>query len=195
MTVELSPVVAGLLGVWLATLSFVVLLVVRQMALLTARLDAGNVTIALDEDGLDIGFPVPSDVVEAVPEVREGPAYVLLLSSNCGPCRELLPQLREQDFDFPVVALVPGSRNSAGDLARSLPDTIRVVRDPAASTIATALKIRSTPFVIEAESATVTGKAYLRDTSNLVNLMEARKTSDAAEIAARAKGARESANG
>lgn len=192
--VELPAVAVSLLAVWVAMLSVVVLLAVRQIALLTARLDSGNVTMALDEDGLDVGFPVPPEAAQALPEATAGPAYVLLLSSNCGPCRELVPQLHDREFEFPLVALIPGRKNSVTDLVKSLPPGIRVVTDPAATDVATALQIRSTPFVLEVESGTVTGKAYLRDTSNLFNLMEARKTSDAAEVAARAKGAREGAS-
>lgn len=65
------------------------------------------------------------------------------------------------------------------------PGVVAIIRDPDATAVAEALGVAVTPFAIEVESRVVTGKAYLRDVSDLVRLRDAREVSDAAEIAER----------
>jgi len=91
---------------WLGVLTFVVMLLVRQVGLLTVRVTMATQAMSLDDDGPDIGSSLPEDVAELMPE-RER-AYLLLISAGCEPCRELVAELDGHRFEQKMVALVPG---------------------------------------------------------------------------------------
>jgi hypothetical protein len=163
--------------VWLAVLTLVVILLVRQIGLLTVRLSVvGRQAPDLHNDGPEVGSSVPEEVASALPEVRSERACVVLISAGCTPCRELAAGVRRHDFELTVVALVPGHEELADELAALLPPGVRVVRDPEAHTLAQALTISSTPFAVEVERGVVTKKAYLFDgASDLIKFVEADK--------------------
>jgi hypothetical protein len=144
---------------WLGVLTFVVVLLVRQIGLLTVRLSMATQAISLDDDGPEIGSSLPEDVAEVMPE--EEPAYLLLISASCEPCRELVGELEGHRFEQSLVALVPGRQEQAGELAALLPPGVRAVFDPEATQLAESLDLESTPFVLEVESGTVTRKVHL----------------------------------
>jgi len=169
-----------LLSLWLGALTLAVLLLIRQIGLITVRLDVAR---SGRDDGLGIGDRVPTQVLAALPELEHGLVYLLFLSPSCGPCLEIVPELGSQDFEAPVIALFGGRDEMADDFEATFPSEIRTMRDPIASEVADTLKIRSTPFAIEIETGIVTGKTYMREAADLVRLMAARETSEAAEIA------------
>jgi hypothetical protein len=162
-----------LVCIWLGVLTLVVVLLVRQIGLLTVRLSVVGQGLSLDNDGPDVGSSIPDDVASALPDVEEDRAYVLLISAGCIPCRELVANLGEHRFEQEILALVPGREEQASELAALLPPGIRVVLDPEATRLAEALKLESTPFVLEVERGTVTRKAYLHEgASDLVGFVE-----------------------
>lgn len=162
--------------VWLGVLTIVMVLVVRQISLLTARLDSRIATpVDMDNDGLSIGEEVHESVKELIPETQEELTYVLVLSSTCSPCREIAPQLANYPRSAATVALVAGSPELATGLAEMLPPDLRVLRDPDAAAIAKLLRVESAPFALEVECGVITGKAYLHDASEFRNLMNARR--------------------
>ena len=144
---------------WLGVLTFVVVLLVRQVGLLTVRLTMATQTMSLDEDGPEIGSALPEDVAEVMPE--EEPAYLLLISAGCDPCRELVAELDGHRFEQSVVALVPGRQEQASELAGLLPPGVQTLLDPQATLLAESLDLDSTPFVLEVESGTVTRKIHI----------------------------------
>jgi hypothetical protein len=144
---------------WLGVLTFVVMLLVRQIGLLTVRLSMAMQTTSLDDDGPEIGSRLPEDVAEVMPEGER--AYLLLISAGCDPCRELVAELDGHRFEQEVVALVPGRQEQAGELAALLPPGIRVVLDPEATQLADSLDLESTPFALEVESGTVSRKVHV----------------------------------
>jgi hypothetical protein len=144
---------------WLGVLTFVVVLLVRQVGLLTVRLSMATQTMSLDDDGPEIGSTLPEDVAEVMPE--EEPAYLLLISAGCDPCRELVAELDGHRFEQSVVALVPGRQEQASELAALLPPGIRTLFDPEATQLTESLDLESTPFALEIESGTVTRKIHL----------------------------------
>ena len=144
---------------WLGVLTFVVMLLVRQVGLLTVRVTMATQAMSLDEDGPDIGSSLPEDVAEVMPE-RER-AYLLLISAGCEPCRELVAELDGHRFEQKMVALVPGHQEQAAELAALLPPEIRVVLDPEATQLAESLDLESTPFALEIEGSTVISKVHL----------------------------------
>ncbi|MDQ3863564.1 MAG: hypothetical protein M3317_08710 [Actinomycetota bacterium] len=144
---------------WLGVLTFVVMLLVRQVGLLSVRLSMATQTTSLDDDGPEIGSSLPEDVAEVMPEGE--PSYLLLISAGCEPCRELVADLATQRFEQGVVALVPGHQEQAGELAALLPPGIKVVLDPEATQLAESMDLESTPFALEVERGTVTRKVHL----------------------------------
>jgi hypothetical protein len=162
-----------LVCIWLGVLTLVAVLLVRQVGLLTVRLSVTGGASSLDNDGPEVGSSVPEDVASVLSDLEEERAYLLLVSSTCTPCWELVADLDEHPFEQKIVALVPGHEERAGQLASLLPSTMRVVLDPEATRLAGALQLESTPFVLEVEYGTVTRKAYLHEgASDLVAFVE-----------------------
>ena len=155
----LAIVALVLACVWLGLLTFVVVLLVRQVGLLTVRLSMATQAISLDDDGPEVGSTLPEDVAEVVPDGER--AYLLLISASCEPCRELVVELDGHQFEQSVVALVPGRQEQASELAALLPPGVRVVVDPEATQLAESLDLESTPFAIAVEGGTVTSKVHL----------------------------------
>ncbi len=162
-----------LVCMWLGVLTLVVVLLVRQIGLLTVRLSVAGQATSLDNDGPEIGSRVPEDVAVVLPDQAEEHAYLLLISSTCLPCWELATDLAEHRFEQKIVALVPGHEERAGELAALLPSSMRVVLDPEATRLAGALQLESTPFALEIERGAVTRKAYLHEgASDLIAFVE-----------------------
>ena len=162
-----------LVCIWLGVLTLVVVLLVRQIGLLTVRLSVAGEATPLDNDGPEIGSSVPEDVAVVLRDQAEEHAYLLLVSSTCTPCWELVADLGGRRFEQKIVALVPGHGEKAGELAALLPSGIQVVLDPEATRLAGALQLESTPFVLEVDHRTVTRKAYLHEgASDLIAFVE-----------------------
>ena len=151
--------------VWLGVLTLVVVLLVRQIGLLTVRLSVASQAFSLDNDGPEVGSSLPEEVTSVVPELMEERSYLLLISSSCTPCRELVSDLQgEQRFEEQkIVALVPGHEDQAREMAALLPSGIRVVLDPDAARVAGAIDLESTPFAVEVERGMVARKAFLHE--------------------------------
>ena len=162
-----------LVCIWLGALTLVVVLLVRQIGLLTVRLSIASQTLSLDEDGPEVGDRLPEDVAAVLPDQEEERAYLLLISAGCDPCRELVADLGGHRFEEKIVALVPGREEQASELAALLPSGIQVVLDPKAAMLADSLELESTPFAIEVEGGTVTRKAHLHGgASALIEFVE-----------------------
>ncbi|HEX2296417.1 MAG TPA: hypothetical protein VHN37_14060 [Actinomycetota bacterium] len=182
-TPELVTVVV--VALWLAVLSFVVLLLVRQLGLLTVLVRQGGPPTVMDYDGLEVGEKVPDDVLATLP-LNGKPSYVLLLSTTCGPCRELAADLSGTDLGAPLIALISGSDELADAMVDMLPKNLHVVRDPEATAVAKSLRINSSPFALELETGTVTGKSYVNTRDDLLRLVNARQ--DQKELVAHGNG-------
>ena len=160
--------------IWLGVLTLVVVLLVRQIGLLTVRLSVAGDTISLDDDGPEVGSSIPEDVASVLPNRGKERAFLLLISSSCTPCRELVADLQgEHSFEQKIVALVPGPEEQARELAALLSSGMRAVLDPEATRLAEALDLESTPFALEVERGTVTRKAFLHEgASELIEFVE-----------------------
>ena len=167
-----------LVCIWLGVLTLVVVLLVRQIGLLTVRLSVASQAFSLDNDGPEVGSSLPEEVTSVVPELMEERAFLLLISSSCTPCRELVADLEgEHRFEQKIVALVPGHEEPAREMAALLPSGIRVVLDPEAARVAEALDLESTPFALEVERGMVTRKAFLHEgAADLVAFVESGST-------------------
>lgn len=173
----------GSVGVWLLALTVLLVLTVRQFALLTVRLDTlgqhatdppqGEDYDVLN-DGLPVGARVPAEVLEAIPDAMDGTVYVLLISALCRSCRLLAADIedRRQSFTAPFVALVPGPAAVAREIVAMLPPGTRAIHDPVAGTLAqTHLAVRSTPFLLRVERGTLTAKSFVGSVADLAGFM------------------------
>jgi hypothetical protein len=158
------------LAVWLAVLTLVVLLLVRQVSLLTVRyaLPAGRVDV--DADGVEVGTPLPAAVAALFPADVQERGSVIALSAGCVPCIEVVARLKSVKIHWPCVAIVSGPQEEAAELARLLPPEVEHVLDPIAGRIASALELRSAPFAIAVTNGVVAGKRYLREARDLAAL-------------------------
>jgi len=164
-------------------LTLVVVLLVRQVGLLSVRLSSVGRVPSLNEDRPEIGSNIPEEVAAELPELEGKRVYLLLISATCTPCRELVADIGEHYFEQTVTALIPGPEEAVEEFTRVLPPHgIRVVLDPEATRLAQALKIQSTPFALEVEYETITRKAYLYGGgSELVEFVENEAPSTKAE--------------
>lgn len=160
--VEVAAVVVT--GVWLGVLTLVMVLVVRQIALLTARVDHAAVfgpptKLAPEDEGPKIGSRIEGTVLRLIPELGAPSAHLLLLSASCSPCREFADLRGEHlPVDRPVVVLVPGRAELADGIERMLPVTVTTVRDPEATEIAQLLRMQTVPSAITIANGVVTAK-------------------------------------
>jgi hypothetical protein len=177
------------IAAWLGVLTLASLLLVRQVGLLTVRLNfAGQDT----DDGLPIGTPLPAEVTSRLPELDQELAYLLFVAPTCGPCVDLVRQLAESESNghnrngiggHRTLAFLPGADDRAEELASRVPVGMRKVRDPDATSVAKALHVRTTPFALQVERGIIAGKARVKDAAELQSFIETYAVSDAAEIA------------
>jgi hypothetical protein len=168
-------------GVWLAVLTLLAVLTVRQVGLLTVRLDRMTEDTSGADDGLEVGAAVPAEVTAAVPGLDGQPGYLLVISAGCEPCRELAGDLEGETLDARVVALLTGESDIAGEMAALFPPQVELVRDPHAASALRGLEVQTTPFVFEVDDGQITGKSVLRGADDLLSFMEGRERSEAAE--------------
>ena len=171
----------GLVAGWLAVLTVAILVLVRQVALLTYS--AGSSERSIVDGGPPIGHTMPPAVAEAVPELKIVVGHLLFVSPTCGACLDIVRQLESFTWSQPLLPVVTGDDQMADDFIQMMPDGVRVIRDPDATTIYDELHIIGTPYVVEIDGGIISGTAYLRNVQDLRSLVEARGTSDAAEVA------------
>lgn len=165
--------VIAVTALWLGSITLVVLVLVRQTALLTARLEMSGPRLGTPEDGIELGRPVPNEVLALLPNLDPGPHYLLTLSAVCLPCRELVAQLGRRPRGIAMTALLSGSGEPAAVLDRLMPADVQVVRDPDAARLSGLLGVKSTPFVMQIREGQVRGKAFLHGVSDLERLVQA----------------------
>lgn len=174
----LATAVLILFGIWLGILTLVMILVVRQIALLTVRFSLMGNTFSLANDGPGVGSPLPEMMKAMLPEIEWERAHILSLSANCTPCRVLAAELNGHRFKSPIIALLAGPRELADGLALSLPLDFRIVRDPDATALAQALQIKSIPFAVAVENGVCVRKAYMHSSADFVAVVESSETSE-----------------
>jgi hypothetical protein len=173
-------------AVWLASLTVVAILVVRQIGLITIRLDRARAEGAPVLDGLAVGTPLPAVADASLPPDTGGPRYLLILAAVCGPCRELADGMHRFPLAGRATAVISGFDDLAAELATRVPDGVRVVTDPVAAAVADALAVSTTPFVFEVREGRVGAKAVLRGPEHLEAFLERSRGSYPLEVIAHA---------
>lgn len=171
----LATVALILIAIWLGILTLVLVLTIRQIGVLTVRLSQAGESFNVDEDGPEVGSDIPPEVREILPGIETRVANFVLLSSNCNPCRELATKLDGHYFGTPVITLLAGRKELADGLASLLPPDFQILRDPAASQLAAAFQIQSTPFAVAVDAGKVRSKAYLHSLDDLLSLVNEQK--------------------
>ena len=165
---ETAALVAA--AIWMGVLSLVVVLLVRQVGLLTVRLDREREEEAPVMEGIPLGEALPPDVAAALPAMNGTPTYLLLLGGRCPPCQQLALGLQDESPEQPLVAVISG--DEGGDaIAELLEPHAQVIREPRASAIADGLGVATTPFALEVVGGEVVGKAVVRGTEHLMSFM------------------------
>lgn len=177
---QLEVIVVGIVGGWLLVLTFIVVLVVRQVGLVTVRLSHIAPYTPPDESGPPIGSPVPQRLTKLFP--GGSVANVLLLSATCSPCRDLASSLSSESLTTPTVALVSGRPKPAREVASMLPSSVETHLDPLAAEVAEELGIEMVPFGIRIRNDRIENKAYLNRPEDLI-LLERVSRSDEADSA------------
>lgn len=160
------------LGAWMAVLTLVVLLLVRQVALLSVRLSLPDAAGLMANDGPELDSTVPEEVQFMTATSFPDRVVLVAFSAGCAPCREIAVGLNENHFDSALTVLLQGEPEMADPVAAVIPDSFDIVRDPDANRIVEALRIRSVPFAVVAEKNVVIAKAYLHTTSDLLSLAQ-----------------------
>jgi len=169
---ELAIAAFILMGVWLGVLTLVIVLIVRQIGVLTVQLSLAEPGFSVDNDGPEVNSPVPAEVIATLPQVNSERTTILFVSATCTPCRTLVADLQKYRFDSQVTALVAGRQELADGLIKMLSPSVHVVRDPAASQVAEAFNIHSTPFALLVENGTVKAKSYVRTAEHFLVLVD-----------------------
>lgn len=158
-------------GIWVGVLSLVVVLLVRQVGIITLRLDRAREEDAPVTEGIDVGEPLPQDVAAALPTLNGRPTYVLLLGGLCPPCQELAFKLRDDQGTQSIVAVISGRNASADAIAEAMSERAAVVREPDATAIADGFGVGTTPFAFEISDHEITGKAVVRGADHFASFM------------------------
>jgi hypothetical protein len=169
--VELVAVAA--VASWLLVLTLVVILLVREIAVLRLGGREPASSPALPEDGLMIGSPAPAALARAIGDLPDV-SYLLLLSGGCRGCVELAAGLGDAEFAERLVAVIQGPPEATEDIAKLLPPWIEQVRGDQAEEIFTELEMRTTPSAFQLEAGEITGKAILRGVHELFTFAAAR---------------------
>lgn len=169
---DLTVVFVVVTGLWMTALTLVSLGLVRQIGLVTVRLDRDRQASAPVNDGLAIGEDVPDEVLSQLAVDDSSVGYLLILGAVCAPCRELANDLQGTVLSRPVTALVSGSQELSDSMAELLPSGVTVVRDTGEGELAKSMRIETSPFAFEIVKGQVRGKAVLRGAEHLLSFIE-----------------------
>jgi hypothetical protein len=167
---ELVVTAAG--GAWLAVLSFLMLLCIRQVTILTQRVETLAGPPPSSDGGIPVGMPIPAAARRVADEDGIG-NIVLLMSATCGPCAEVATGLTNAGFERPLTLLMPGPEEAAERLLATIPESFDVIRDPEAKELADRLGISMTPFALAVKDGWVVGKSYINTADDLIRLQDA----------------------
>lgn len=182
----------GAVAAWLAVLTFMAVLVLRQVTLLTvgAGGSRGPIDINSFENGLMVGTALSDGARDALPDRGTGLGYVVFLSGSCQPCRTFAvgagqdQAMDEYRDSFTVTAAVTGLGPQVDEMVRLLPPWFTVFQGDRADMLSTEFDVAATPAIYEIEGGSVTGKATpTGGIGDFLNLIRARSGSNAAQFA------------
>ncbi|MBS1862839.1 MAG: hypothetical protein JSS68_14130 [Actinobacteria bacterium] len=163
-TLGATAVVLG--AIWLGALTVAVILMVRQIGLLTIRLTYSAPHGAAEEHGPAIGHPVPDRVMELLSLNGEG-RNLVFLSCTCTPCRDFASRVTSAELGSDTTIAISGREELARGVAALLPEGADSVFDPVSDELAHAFGIQMVPFALHLAEGHVKSKTYLRSPQDL----------------------------
>jgi hypothetical protein len=160
----LAVLVLVLVSAWIGILSIISALLVRQVALLSKRLDPDYAM-----DGLPVGRRIPSWLAECLPDES---GSVLVLGARCDPCRKLAHDLRDMEVALPVVAVIEGDESIGAALSQDLPSAFQVLMGQAAERAYSELSLETTPFFFSVRRREIVHKAVPRGAQHFLSLLQ-----------------------
>lgn len=165
--------VIALLAVWSATLTFAIVLLFRQVALLSVRTVLAGIRHGASVSGPEPGMAIAADLIDRFGIPAAGPAYVLGLAVNCNSCREIAAELDKVPSDDALIVAVTGDAESWDRFRSLLPDDVRVVAEPEASELLDRLSIRGRPLVVSINAGVIVSTGYIRTIEDLTTFIRA----------------------
>jgi hypothetical protein len=159
-----------LITVWMGLLTLVVVLLVRQMSLLTVRVSAASNRAELENDGPAIGSQL-HERIRATVNGAGVPTLIMVMSATCKPCHDLVDSIDPRSWPTQTLAVITGPDGSAGDLARQMPANARLLTGNEARDAAGLLAISSLPFGLLVQDGMVFDKGYLSNRVDLERLL------------------------
>lgn len=182
---DLAIVALAAVTGWAVLISVAAGLLVRQTGLVTrwAKQQSEN-------DGLEIGAPIPERVLVLLPGLNTGLQYLAILDASSQHGRDFALESGRDDriallkSSAAVTVALLGNEGQADELARLLPPWFELVSGDTAKAVQQNFKVRRIPTIFEIEGGRVTGRAGAGyGAVNFVNLVEARTHSNAADFA------------
>lgn len=165
-----------LVALWLGVVTLVLLVLIRQVTALQLALQqrAGE-SFSVDADGPVVGTTVDEAVMDVLRRTdldTDGALNVLVLSSTCGPCREIVTAFEHERAPHePIVALVAGSGLPSAELSGLAAQRFEaVVHGGPADEAAQALSIHSSPFLVLIHNSVVVAKTYVRSVEDIYDM-------------------------
>lgn len=160
----------GIATIWLLVMTVAVMLCVRQLGALTARMEIVSLGSGVGQ-GAALGFRISEDLARAHAALSVGRRVVLVASSSCASCRDLLQRIERGERPLSigrldgVIGLLVGpddaSRQEAEDALSSLVNEI--VLDPLATAVAQALRMKTLPSALYLIDGVVAGTLMFVD--------------------------------
>jgi hypothetical protein len=167
----LGVVAVVVVSAWLAMVTVVAMLCVRQLGALTVRLDlvarGGGGSHA---HGAAVGFRLNEQLVELYPPLATGRRVLLLISSTCTTCARLVEEFRSEGPppsiavpDEFVVLLAGPEEEQAETIAEVFADISMTIRDPLATQVARGLRLANVPSALLLDDGVITGSLQFVD--------------------------------
>lgn len=167
---SIEIVAYSVVAIWLAATTLIMVLVMRQMSLMTIRLDSASPHMDPNDHGPRVGTILPEDTLVG-PEFQSDKYVLALLSTSCSPCREFAESLTPEHVEGGVIIGIAGEDVFAGDVAELLPSTANVAKGESTTQAAVDLGIELMPFALRIESRRIVAKMFLKTPEDLQQLV------------------------
>lgn len=147
-------------GCWLALLTCVIVLIFRQLALITERLEFIGPGVTMFQDGPADNTELPDSVATPL-ALKPEAAWIILLSATCSTCHDIAGDFAQHGLPSKErwIALVPGEGGHQDELIRLLPDAVDVITGDTGYAVSSELQIERSPFLLAVHGNRVIGKA------------------------------------
>ena len=159
--------------VWAMVLTVVILLSVRQIALLTIRLNIMNsVGIGDIATGGELGRNVDTPLIREHVFTLGDTVTVFALDSNCNSCHDLLYELPREPYNkSSVMCLLTGSGPALDSLRASVPEWLHIVDHPLATQLGHDLELSTTQVALKIIDGRLIGRARIDGPADLEDLL------------------------